>query len=113
MKFDSSVVGLSYRVTEDTMNTMSEVVPLKAELRREPNNTHDENAIAVRLLDKPWRRFHIGYLPRAVAAELAPKLDSGELEISSVTVEAIDTDAGKGEIVIEGRKVKSLQKKVI
>jgi hypothetical protein len=92
---------------------MSEVLPLHAELQREPDNKHDDNAVAVRLLDKPWRRFHIGYLPRAVAAELAPKLDSGELEISSVTVTSLDPDEGKGEITVEGRKVKSLQKKVI
>jgi len=113
MKLETSVVGLHYRVTEDTAQTLSEVLPLQAELRREPENKHDANAIAVRLLDKPWRRFHIGYVPRAVAAELAPRMDSGELEISSVTVTSLDPDEGKGEIVVEGRKMKSLQKKVI
>jgi hypothetical protein len=42
-------------------------------LRREPANEHDANAIAV--LTAPGAQ--LGWVPRAVAAELAPGLDAG------------------------------------
>lgn len=43
-------------------------------LAREPSNEHDPNAIAVLL---PGGE-QLGWVPRAVAAELAPRLDAGE-----------------------------------
>jgi hypothetical protein len=44
------------------------------ELRRDPANEHDANAVAVHL---PGGE-QLGWVPRAVAAELAPALDAGE-----------------------------------
>jgi hypothetical protein len=42
------------------------------ELRREPENEHDANAIAV------WAGgSHVGFVPRELAAALAPELDAG------------------------------------
>jgi hypothetical protein len=42
------------------------------DLRREPANAHDANAIAV-----DAGGLHIGFVPRELAAELAPELDAG------------------------------------
>jgi hypothetical protein len=42
------------------------------ELRRERNNPHDANAIAVHA-----GGMHVGFVPRELAAELAPELDAG------------------------------------
>jgi hypothetical protein len=42
------------------------------ELRRDPDNEHDANAIAVRA-----GGAQVGWVPREVAAELAPELDEG------------------------------------
>jgi hypothetical protein len=42
------------------------------ELRREPGNEHDANAIAV-----DAGGAHVGFVPREIAAELAPQLDAG------------------------------------
>ena len=51
-----------------------EVGPGRAlELRRDPGNPHDPNAIAV---DTPAGE-QVGWVPRDVAAELAPELDAG------------------------------------
>ena len=44
------------------------------ELRRDPANEHDPNAIAVHADTGE----QIGWVPREVAAELAPQLDAGE-----------------------------------
>jgi hypothetical protein len=42
------------------------------ELRREPGNPHDANAIAVHA-----GGVHVGFVPRELATELAPELDAG------------------------------------
>ena len=43
-------------------------------LRRDPANTHDANAIAVHGAASE----QIGWVPRELAAEIAPELDAGE-----------------------------------
>lgn len=45
------------------------------ELRRDPGNAHDPNAIAVHLAGGGGQA---GWVPREVAAEVAPSLDAGE-----------------------------------
>jgi hypothetical protein len=44
------------------------------ELRREPGNPHDQNAIQVHPTDGGAQ---VGWVPRELAAELAPELDAG------------------------------------
>jgi hypothetical protein len=43
------------------------------ELRRDPDNPHDPNAIAVHAV----RGGQVGWVPRELASELAPELDAG------------------------------------
>ncbi len=43
-------------------------------LRRDPGNEHDANAIAVHTVDGG----QLGWVPRELAADLAPRLDAGE-----------------------------------
>jgi hypothetical protein len=45
----------------------------RLELRREADNPHDANAIAVH-----GGGAHLGFVPRELAAEIAPSLDAGE-----------------------------------
>lgn len=40
---------------------------------REPDNQYDPNAVRVSL----FGMFHVGYLPRELAAQIAPLMDSG------------------------------------
>jgi hypothetical protein len=44
------------------------------ELRRDPDNEHDPNAIAVHVRGGP----QLGWVPREIAAELAPEIDAGK-----------------------------------
>ncbi len=44
-------------------------------LKREPRNSHDSNAVAVYAALRDNKVFFIGYLPKAVAAVLAPLMD--------------------------------------
>ena len=69
-------VGLHYRLTITKLRKLQDNLPLQAELRREPENEYDENAIAVWVIEKPFREVKIGYLKREVAHDLAPQMDS-------------------------------------
>jgi hypothetical protein len=51
------------------------------ELRRDPDNPHDPNAIAVHAPGGP----QVGWVPRKLAEELAPDLDAGR-EVSAVVL---------------------------
>ncbi len=66
------VTGISYDNHELAWRNVSVKAPLDIELRREPENKHDGNAIAVYV-----DGMHGGYVPRGVASALAPKLDAG------------------------------------
>jgi hypothetical protein len=68
------VVGVAGAARHHAEAIASDVVapgsPL--EMRRDPGNEHDPNAIAVHA-----GRAQVGWVPREVAAELAPELDEG------------------------------------
>lgn len=72
----TKVVGVSKR-NEDGQSRQELIEMLEPGeelfLEREPDNEHDENAIAV--FNESWEQ--IGYLSRSVAEELAPLLDVG------------------------------------
>jgi hypothetical protein len=60
-------------------------------LQREPNNSHDSNAIAVYLhtsflFGLLKSRAHIGYVKASRASSMAPKIDSGELRVVGCVV---------------------------
>lgn len=105
----AQAVGLRYRVTPESFRELAASVPLEAALEREPKNTADRNAIKVLLAGK--RNFHVGYLSRALASELARKMDKGQVEIVRVMVVSLDEDDYSGEVEIELRKVKSPAKR--
>jgi hypothetical protein len=51
----------------------------KYKLKREPDNDYDKNAIQVKQVFKNGGSIHIGYVPKELAAELAPLLDDGDV----------------------------------
>lgn len=70
------------------------------ELRREPGNAHDKDAIAVYMqcsvlfgLWRPWRS--IGYIKAARADGLAPKIDSGAYAVRAAHVHSFYAGEGK------------------
>lgn len=84
-------------MTPAKMEDLAGETPLKAKLVREPENTHDENAIAVYLIEKPYTNFQIGYLARVVASEIAPRLDAG-MEVVEAWVLDVDLVESKAEL---------------
>ena len=71
----AKVKGTSHR--QNALEKLSEVNPadISVKLKREPRNAHDSNTIAVYAALRDNRVFFIGYLPKAVAAVLAPLMD--------------------------------------
>jgi hypothetical protein len=89
------VVGLNYRVTPDNQTKLARQVPMVVEFEREPFNAMDKNAIKVIL--GAWKPgFHIGYVPRDIAAKLAPKLDDGSMKVQLASLESVDDEDGRG-----------------
>lgn len=71
----TKVKGTSRR--QNALEKLSEVnsADISVKLKREPRNAHDSNAVAVYAALRDNRVFFIGYLPKAVAAVLAPLMD--------------------------------------
>lgn len=103
-----SVVGLRYRVTPATLRQISKITPVKARLKREPENSHDENAVAVLLMEKPWRNFQIGYLPRETASVVAPRMDAKKFTATEVWLTELDEAGGVGEVLVKYKKGEKL-----
>lgn len=79
-RFASKITGIRY-------HTGAKAAPgRRIRLRREPENPHDANAIAV----FNHRGVQVGYLPREEAAWLAPLLDQGAVRIGGRAAKAAD-----------------------
>ncbi len=80
-EFFTKVVGVTFEGRQDVIGGLVPGSPL--ELRREPDNPHDPNAVAVF-----FGALRIGFLRKEIARRLAPKFDAGEryrAEIGSLT----------------------------
>lgn len=98
-KITFTVVGIHHHTTPPQLEEIIPELPLMAQLKREPDNLFDRNAVAVYVDQRPFN-FKIGYLPRKVAEVVAPKIDAGEFaskEIWLTTIEPAD-EGGEGHI---------------
>lgn len=92
-----TVVGLDYYLTPGRLDEITELLPLSVELDREPQNLEDKNAVAVKVIEKPYNGYKIGYLPRAVAEAISPKLKKGKMRVAEAWLTEIDVaDSGRG-----------------
>ncbi len=79
--FYTKVVGVSFEGRQDIVAGLSEGAPLT--LKRQPENPHDANAIAVH-----FGNLQLGFLKKDIARHLAPNFDSGtsyEATVGGVT----------------------------
>jgi hypothetical protein len=65
--------GVTFRDAQANIKTFGNKDIGSYALVREPDNPHDQNAIRVALFGK----IFMGYVPRDIARELAPPMDSG------------------------------------
>lgn len=110
-RLELEVVGLHHRVTISTLSNLADDVPLHCKLEREPDNLHDENAVKVVVVEKPWAKkhegMHVGYIGRVTASVIAPAMDAGGSEWPYVDawLTSIDTVNGKGELLLSTKKL--------
>jgi len=69
----TKIVGVTYDAAQDNIRMFGCKDIGSFALVREPDNPHDKNAIRVMLGDKK-----LGYVPRAIAKDLAPQMDAGK-----------------------------------
>ena len=97
------VAGMQYRVTPSTRHMIQQrvetVEPMPVALVREPDNEHDENAIKVVVAKGSYKGLHIGYVPRGIAAELAPKMDEGRLTLLEAFMSVVNADDADADVV--------------
>lgn len=93
---ECSLVGANHRATSETLREIAAECPLVVEVRRERTNPVDRNAVAIYILEEPWKDLHIGYVPRHVAQVLAGRIDKGTTEISEAWLVELDPDSGEG-----------------
>ena len=95
-ELEITVVGLQHRLTPSTrrlLETKLEEGTISALIEREPDNPADDNAIKVVISGTPYKGLHIGYIPRATAAIMAPAIDDGDIDISTAHGEITEVDA--------------------
>ena len=71
------VRGTAHRQSELEKLSVYSPDKITVQLRREPHNSHDKNAVAVYAAAPDRRVYFIGYLARAAAYVLAPLMDKG------------------------------------
>lgn len=106
VSLDISAVGLQFRLKRE-MRKILEGKTFKVELEREPDNRFDGNAIRVLMNDKKYGLLagqHIGYIRRETAAELAPRVDDGRVELIGGTMSGVDAETGGADLTIKIRK---------
>lgn len=110
LKYEFTVVGMDYRLTPPSKAKLAELLPFVVWVTRDPENEHDENAVAVRIGDYeiPMYPMQIGYLRRQVAKVLAPGLDDGTVSVGKAKlVEIRDDGTGVVEIWLKHKKSKT------
>lgn len=76
---------------------------LIVELRHEPDNEYDDNAVAVYVRDTDTPKdnpFKIGYIPRTANTEIAALYRAGHADILQSRITRIDTDTPNPEITV-------------
>jgi hypothetical protein len=77
-RFEVAVVGVTFEGRQDLLAKLHSIqekgdTVLTGQLKREAENPYDPNAVAVEVVTS-----QIGYIPKALAAKLAARIDSGE-----------------------------------
>lgn len=77
--FGAKVTGVTFGSRQNALQKLTEAGgTISITLKREPNNSHDKNAVAVYAVASSRQVFFIGYLKKALAFILAPLMDKGE-----------------------------------
>ena len=79
-RLETKVAGVTYGNRQLALEHLTMYAPesITIHLEREADNEHDRNAVAVYATVEGKGSFCVGYLPRTLAAFVAPLLDAGK-----------------------------------
>ena len=79
-KLETKVAGVTYGNRQKAIEHLARYAPeaITIRLEREQGNEYDRNAVAVWAAVEGKGSYHMGYLPRPLAAFIAPLLDAGK-----------------------------------
>ena len=79
-RLETKVAGVTFGNRQLFIEQLLDCAPesITIRLEREPGNEHDKNAVAVYAAVEGRRAYQMGYLPRTLAAFIAPLLDAGK-----------------------------------
>ncbi len=99
----SKVAGVTYEGRQDVIARLKGNEP--ARIVPEPTNKYDPNALAIHVAVAPGEIKHVGFVPRDLAAQIAPFLDGEQ-----VMVELLEVTGGfeirDGEIAARGLRIR-------
>ena len=77
---ETKVAGVTYGNRQKAIEHLAHYAPesITIRLEREQGNEHDRNAVAVWATVEGKGSYCVGYLPRALAAFIAPLMDAGK-----------------------------------
>ena len=77
---ETKVVGVTHGKRQQALHNLRQYSPesISIDLRRERDNKHDSNAIAVIATVESKGSYCMGYLPKVVSAFIAPLMDAGK-----------------------------------
>ena len=79
-KLETKVAGVTYGNRQKAIQRLTQYAPeaVSIRLERETDNAAERNAVAVWAAVEGKGSYHMGYLPRSLAAFVAPLLDAGK-----------------------------------
>lgn len=77
MSSTTKVVGVTFDGRQSVIAEINEMLDHLIAIR-EPENPHDENAIAIYVKKINGEKKSVGYINRGLAAQLAPEIDAGK-----------------------------------
>ena len=79
-RMETKVTGVTYGNRQKALEHLARYAPeaVSIRLEREADNEHDRNAVAVWAAVEGKGSYCVGYLPRSLAAFVAPLLDAGK-----------------------------------
>lgn len=120
------VAGLRYHAFDIVRDALQQGLKLTAE--REPENCHDENAIALWLYRREFEeneltpfvkgiephhaRWMLGHIPRSDAAKLAPLIDRG-MDLDIYIDRVIQKDGGHIYLRMEGKAIEAEAARIV
>ena len=80
----SKVAGVTYESRQETIAKLKGDEPCR--IVPEPDNPWDANALAVHVAVAPGEIKHVGFIPRDLAAQIAPFLEGEQIDVELLKV---------------------------